>query len=134
VPAPGQSWEIDEPGFAFGDIFEHFASSTALAGSQLDNSNGLPASSPDDVSMALGLNLVLNSTELARISFLLSETLPTSGFYLEQTDPDSGVHIYFSSSTAIRIPGVPDLGPSLWLLAISAGPLLASTHLRFGRR
>lgn len=45
------SWEIDEPGFSFGNIYTNL-----LAGS-LDNTNSVPSSSVDDVSLALGFNL-----------------------------------------------------------------------------
>jgi len=46
-----QSFEIDEPGYVFGDIFQNL-----LAGS-LDNSNAITSQSPEDVSFALGFNL-----------------------------------------------------------------------------
>lgn len=45
------SWEIDEPGFSFGNIYTNL-----LAGS-LDNTNSVPSSSVDDVSLALGFDL-----------------------------------------------------------------------------
>jgi hypothetical protein len=76
----------------FGNIYTNF-----LAGS-LDNSNGVPSSSPDDVSMALGWAFNLTAGQTATIIFSLSETAPVSGFYLWQTDPDSKVDIYFSST------------------------------------
>ncbi len=83
TPAAGQSWEIDEPGYSFGDIYANFA-----AGS-LDNSNGVGAAAPDDVSMALAWDFTLNPDEQATLSFILSQTAPPGGFYLTQTDPDS---------------------------------------------
>ena len=45
------SWEIDEPGFVFGDIYDNL-----LSGS-LDNTNAIPEGSEDDVSLALGFEL-----------------------------------------------------------------------------
>jgi hypothetical protein len=45
------SWEIDEPGYVFGDIYYNL-----LSGS-LDNSNAVPAGLEDDVSLALGFEL-----------------------------------------------------------------------------
>jgi hypothetical protein len=102
----GQSWEIDEPGWVFGDIY------TNLTNGQLDKSNGVPSSAPDDVSMAMGWNYTLQSWQTAHITFQLSETAPTSGFYLVQTDPDSQASIYFSSALDISgtppNPGVPE--------------------------
>jgi len=106
-PAAGQSWEIDEPGFRPvnpGDIYAN------VLGGTLDNSNGVPFGSPDDVSMALGWTFGLNAGETASISFYLSTIAPLSGFYLEQLDPDGGV-IYLSSGldvtggTPVPLPG-----------------------------
>jgi len=83
APAAGQSWEIDEPGYVFGDIY------TNLTAGALDNSNGVPVNARDDVSMALGWDFLLNSGDTATITLILSRTAPASGFYLSQTDPDS---------------------------------------------
>src|SRR5258706_4770601 len=91
MPGTGESWEIDEPGFRPqnpGDIFTHFMASDPTA-SQLDNTNTLPATSPDDVSMALGRSFALATGESALVSFLVSQTQPQAGFFLTQTDPDS---------------------------------------------
>lgn len=97
-PAAGQSWEIDEPGYAFGDIYTNFEAGA------LDNTNGVPAGSEDDVSMALGWAFVLNSGESATLRFLLGTTAP-AGFYLRQVDPDSAAaapaSLYFSSDLRI---------------------------------
>jgi len=111
--APGQSWEIDEPGYVFGNIY------TNLVAGALDNSNGVPSSAPDDVSMALGWNFLLNPGESATISLLLSRTEPLSGFYLSQTDPDSPDTFYYSSS--LRINTVPVPGTLLLLGSGLAG-------------
>ncbi len=105
-PAAGQSWEIDEPGYSFGNIFSNFGSSA------LDGVNGVPSGSPDDVSMALAWAFSLADGQTATLTFNISETAP-SGFYLQQTDPDSPASIYFSSSLVIEPtgpPGVPDGG------------------------
>lgn len=91
----GQSWEIDEPGFVLiepGDIFDNFV------GSGLDNSNGVPVGSEDDVSMALGWDFTLGVNEVAHIGFLVSTSSPSSGFFLTHTDPDSAVSLFFSST------------------------------------
>ena len=96
APAAGQSWEIDEPGYVYGDIYANF-----LAGA-LDNANGVPASAPDDVSMALGWTFSLAADETAYIIFRVSEIAPSSGFFLIQTDPDSPAAIYLSSNLDIR--------------------------------
>ncbi|NNJ94666.1 MAG: PEP-CTERM sorting domain-containing protein [Halobacteria archaeon] len=108
--AAGQSWEIDEPGFVFGDIFTNFENST------LDNSNAVPAGLEDDVSMALGWDFVLGVGETATIDLLLSDTLTGGGFFLSQTDADSQASIFFSGSLSIAggPVGVPE--PSILLL------------------
>jgi len=96
TPAAGQSWEIDEPGYVYGDSYANF-----LAGA-LDNMNGVPSSAPDDVSLALGWNFLLAPGETADLYFVLSEIAPSSGFYLTQTDPDSNATLYFSSTLTIH--------------------------------
>ena len=114
-PSAGQSWEIDEPGWVFGDIFTNFS------GSALDDTNGVPSGSEDDVSMALGWDVTLAAGETALASFTVSTNQPTGGFYLSQTDPDSQATIYFSSTKQIRsnTPNVPDGGWTLAMLGAS---------------
>ena len=114
--AAGQSWEIDEPGYSFGDIFSN------LLGSTLDNGNGVPAGSEDDVSMAMGWDFSLLDGETAVIQFLISNSAPVSGFYLTQTDPDSGASIYFSSSLNVGGTVIPE--PSQFLPGIGLLGLL----------
>lgn len=115
--ASGQSWEIDEPGYVFGDIYANFTAGT------LDNANAVPAGSPDDVSMALGWNFSLLSSETATVRFVVTETAPASGFYLQQTDPDSDVSIFFTSTLTIRDSGqdIPEpTGLALLALGLAA--------------
>ena len=95
TPASGQSWEIDEPGYAFGDIY-----SNVLSGS-LDNTNSVPFGSEDDVSMAMGWEFSLGADEIATIKLSLTKNTPSSGFYLSHTDPDSNKTIYFSSTLSV---------------------------------
>ena len=99
----GQSWEIDEPGWYYGDIYFNFEDNT------LDKGNGVPAGSENDVSFAMGWNFSLASGQTADIDLLISQTMPTSGFYLSQTDPDSNKTIYFSST--LFISGTPEAPP-----------------------
>jgi hypothetical protein len=111
LPAAGWSWEIDEPGFSppFGNIYANFAGSNATA-SRLDNTNGVPSGSANDVSMAMGWNFSLLAGESALVSFNLSTIAPTSGFYLQQYDPASNASVFFSGQGTITgtQPGVPD--------------------------
>ncbi len=90
-PLAGQSWEIDEPGFVFGDIYDNF-----LDGS-LDNSNGVPAGEEDDVSFALGWDFSLLADQKATIKVFLSDIAPSTGFYLSHTDPESQYSIFLFS-------------------------------------
>lgn len=125
APLAGLMWEIDEPGYDFGDIYGNF-----LAGA-LDGTNAVPAALPDDVSFALGWSFALAGGEVATLRFSTSTTLPPGGFYLRQTDPDSDSSVYFSSG--MNITGgeqeVPEPA-TLWLL----GAGLAFGARRFVRR
>ncbi|SPD72925.1 conserved exported hypothetical protein [uncultured Desulfobacterium sp.] len=117
----GQSWEIDEPGwdsdavigydvngdpiYYTGDIYTN----TVFGG--LDNDSFFNSidgylsvyESPisDDVSMAMGWTFDLDDGYLAVITMNLTDTAPTSGFYLAQTDPYSGNAVYLSSTLEI---------------------------------
>lgn len=77
----GQGWEIDEPGFVFGDIYDNL-----LAGT-LDGTIGFPGA--EDVSMAMGFEFSLAATQTAIVSFFLSVVNTAPGFFLAQSDPHS---------------------------------------------
>lgn len=106
------SWEIDEPGYIFGDIFDH-----VLSGA-LDNSNAVPAGMEDDVSLALGFDLgdLVNGASVTGV-FELSR-LDIGG--LAHTDADSLDTIYFNGTVDVVVSSVPE--PSIPLLL--AAPLL----------
>jgi hypothetical protein len=106
----GQSWEIDEPGFSFGDIYDN-----VLAGT-LDNTNAVPSSAPEDVSMALGWSFNLLADETATLQLRIGNTAPASGFYLAQTDPTNNYSIYFSSALDIQSTSAPVPEPGTLLL------------------
>jgi len=82
--AAGQSWEIDEPGWSFGDIYSNVLDGT------LDNNNGVPSNELEDIAFALGWEFTLEAGEVAIIDIVLSETLNTSGFFLSHFDPETG--------------------------------------------
>jgi len=92
-PGAGQSWEIDEPGFVSGDIVEN------VLAAMLDNSIGASIYGgtiyPNDVAMALGWTFNLNAGEVANVTWTVSTTAPSSGFYLHQNDPLSNQDLYF---------------------------------------
>lgn len=93
-PAYGQTWEIDEPGYypvydleppsgladRKGDIFDHVKSGS------LDHNNFNGEFLIEDVSMAMGWEFKVAENEIAVIDFLVSQSVPPSGFYLSQSD------------------------------------------------
>lgn len=109
VLAAGQGFEIDEPGFTFGDIY-----SNALAGA-LDGTNAVPFSAPEDVSMALSFLLgTLAPGQIARFELMISEDGDAlGGFRLRQRDIelDSSTEITFSGAASV----VPEPGTALLL-------------------
>lgn len=123
APPTGLSWEIDEPGFAFGDIYANF-----LAGA-LDNSNGVPSTAPEDVAMAMGWTFGGGSLGTVA-TFSLATTPPASGFYLRQTDPESGENVYLSSE--IVTSDVPE--PGSWLLLATAAGLAMASLRRHAKK
>ncbi len=99
-PAPGQSWEIDEPGYRDpnpGDGFVNFVQG------RLDNANALGIGMPDDVSIAMGWQYFLDPGDTARILFILGENAPPSGsFFTSHYDGESGEELFLHSSLNIE--------------------------------
>jgi len=111
-PPAGLSWEIDEPGYLFGDIFDHFLFNA------LDNTVG--TTSPEDVSMSLGWDFEVVDGQRARVRFDVSASDP-QGFNLSHFDPDSGERIYFTSS--LLITAVPEWNGQVLVTGIALGGL-----------
>jgi hypothetical protein len=130
APAPGQGFEIDEPGYVFGDLFENL-----LAGA-LDGTNAVGPGAPDDVSMALSFVLGdLAPGELARIAISLSEDGDFLGpLALVQQDPLSpDTTLTFSGSSEVIRGQAPIPEPGAALL-FTAGALLFAGRIRRVRR
>lgn len=107
----GQSWEIDEP-FLVGDIYFNAIDAA------LDNTNTVPEGSNDDVAFALGWDFTLLEGQTATIDLILSDLLDTAGFYLSQTDTQTGAG--FDETASIFF----------WSeLTISGGPTVAEPHM-----
>ncbi|MBF7073463.1 hypothetical protein ISG33_08655 [Glaciecola sp. MH2013] len=102
TPSEGQSWEIDEPGYIFGDIYDN------VFDGFLDNTNSVPENSNDDVSFAIGWDFTLLNDQIASLSFTLSDMLNTSGFHLLHVDDEVGSSfsdtetVYFWSALSIE--------------------------------
>ena len=113
------SWEIDEPGFVFGNIFDN------LLAASLDNSNGVPAGLEDDVSLALGFdvgNLLAGESILATFDTSLSNI---GG--LSHTDPDSNLTFYFNGVVEVQPLSVPEPGTLMLLIIGMAGLMMRRT-------
>ncbi len=121
--AQADSFEIDEPGYLFGDIFSN------LLGGALDNTNAL-LGIEDDVSLALGFYLgTLLSTESIMASFEISE-IDNGGLY--QYDSASDYGFYFLGAVSIIDDAVEIPNPST-LFLMSLG-LLAVRSVKTGKK
>jgi len=126
-PPEGLIWEIDEPGYTRGDIYDH------VLGGWLENSCDLVQGSEDDVSMAIGWQRFLLAGESVFITLVLSEDTPSSGFTLAQIDADSSRAIYLTSTLETRAAPAPVAEPAT-LLLFGTGVILAETFTRKRRR
>lgn len=115
------AWEIDEPGYIFGDIYDHL-----LAGT-LDNSNGVPEGAEDDVSLALGFNLGnLNAGDRVVVDMFTSR-LDIGGLF--HGDADSADLLYWNGTALLeRFTPVPVSEPGT--LAFVLGGLLFAGFAR----
>lgn len=137
-PVAGQSWQIDDP--INGTIFANAQNNT------LDNTNHIPGTADNylgtctgsdcngDVSWAMGFNFTLGASQEEVVTLNLSQSAPSSGFYLQQThpvDPNNpvAVNAYFSGTAAPQgTSSTPE--PGTWMLLISGLCLLLLPRLR----
>jgi hypothetical protein len=96
IEGGGWSWEIDEPGYVFGDIYTHLTSFGPA--DPFDNTNAVPVATPDDVSMAIGHWQTYSKAYGVTYTFKLTTQPPPVNFWLKQVDPDSGAEVYLTTS------------------------------------
>ncbi len=118
------AWEIDEPGFVYGDIYSHLFDS-------LDNTNGVPEAAPDDVAMAMVWQFT-ESDAVQKLTLFISDKTPPQNvpFYLMQTDPDSQASIYMYGVTGGEGPVIPEPGQLPALLALGGALAYLARRLR----
>lgn len=108
-------WEIDEPGYVFGDIYEN----VAFLGT-VDNTNAVPSSDPDDVSLAFRWSLASlapGESFSITIQHLTALTLGIGHF-----DADSLAEFYVNGYMEVQTNPEPPTGPevpepSTWAMA-----------------
>lgn len=134
LPAAGQTWEIDEPGYVFGDIRTDGVDPGNFESNALDNNNGVPFGSEDDVAMALAWDFTLGAGEIAMIDYVLGPAVPF-GFHLIHTDPDSNASFHFSSELTIAGGPAPVPEPgTILLMSTGLGGLIGLGQRRFMKK
>lgn len=116
------TWEIDEPGFIFGDIYNNL-----FIGS-LDNTNAIPAGSENDLALALGFYL---GDLFAGDSWLM--TLNISPFDiggLAHFDAHSGIEFFFNGTAEVKR-AVSVTEPSIAVLMLGGLLSLFANRRRF---
>ena len=120
VVGANDSWEIDDP-VSDDILFDNFLNG------MYDVANGVPLGSESDVAMGLGWAFDLAIDEIAVIGLDIGQALPTSTFYLTQTDPDGTIDVHFSGALTIGVQRTP-IPATLFLMG--AGLLATRTRSR----
>jgi len=95
------SWEIDEPGFSFGNIYDNI-----VYGGTLDNTNNVPSGLEDDVSLALGFNIGDFLTNQTLVATFTISNQNIGG--LSHNDPNSMTTFYFNGTVELIPITVPE--------------------------
>ena len=101
--AIGQVYAVGSSGSTTGGLYSQFAAGT------LDNQNYVPTcagNSCPDVSVSLGYtNLVVPQGQNAQVTYSVSDTTPSSGFYIQQAQNGSGSTLNYSSAVTLTQAG-----------------------------
>jgi hypothetical protein len=132
APPAGVSYELDDPNVS--NIFSDFAANTLL------NTNNVGTfsdpSGPNGVCCDVSFALALGGIDVATggtgtVTFDVTDTAPTSGFYIQQTNGIVGDSIYLQGIVAVSNPttgpsGTPE--PSTFLLGLlgAAGVIMVA--------
>jgi hypothetical protein len=128
LPA-GLTYELDDPNVS--NIFNDFAGNT-LANTNNVGTPGDPANNCCDVSFALSLSGINPGADGATATFVISSTAPSGGFYIQQTNQDTGASIYLQGEvTDNGVPQVPE--PSTLAMGLAGVFLVAWRHFRTAR-
>jgi hypothetical protein len=96
LPA-GASYELDDPNSS--NIFSDFAANT-LGNTNNVGTSALPPNECCDVAFALSFGNI-NVTSTGTVTFAITTTAPTSGFYIEQTNQYTGDSIFLQETTTL---------------------------------
>lgn len=104
TPGTGESWQIGPPGYPGdgGDTYFMFAANT------LKNLSEIDPGEYADVSAALGTYFTVAAGQSAHINLSVSDTAPTSGFYLSEFDAVTGDQLYISGNLNVTSSAIPN--------------------------
>ena len=111
TPGLGQTWQLGPPGYPGdgGDTFLMFVGNT------LKNLNEIEPGEYGDISAALGWDFFLPQGYQAVITLSVTDTVPTSSFYLSEFDEATGQIIYLSQDLELQPTTIPEPGTFLLL-------------------
>jgi hypothetical protein len=125
LPA-GWSFSVNDPNVS--NLFNDFANNT------LDNTNNQPTpSGPPNQCCDVAFALSIPASGGSIVTFVVSGVAPTSGFYIQQTNQDTGESIYLQGSTNQGGTIIPEPSSLAMCLLAGGGFLLAGKRFRKAR-
>ena len=130
VPPPSPLfWQIDEPGYTVGDIYNEFKNATY----ENENMFGATILGQEDVSMGIGRDFTLDNNQRAIFTLVLGTTPPPLGVNaLWQYDPESDASVFLSESYEVRNTSVTPI-PGTLILMVSGLAGLTALRLKLRR-